>query len=181
MNNLDIQTVPNSLPDTKACCGCGQVFPATKQYFYYRKNKTGGRSPLNPCIACRRKWEETRPSRAEYDKQYVAKLRLQVLQHYSRSKVPYCACCGEDEYKFMALDHIEGNGLKHRRAAVKSLSTKLYYLWIIKNGFPPMFQVLCHNCNMAKGFHGECPHQKPRRVEYISRDYSQNRESTDYS
>ena len=26
--------------------------------------------------------------------------------------------------------------------------------------YPPGYQVLCHNCNLAKGFYGSCPHQK---------------------
>jgi hypothetical protein len=26
------------------------------------------------------------------------------------------------------------------------------------NEFPDGFQVLCHNCNLAKGYYGECPH-----------------------
>ena len=33
-------------------------------------------------------------------------------------------------------------------------------VWMIKNNFPKGFQVLCHNCNLAKGFYGKCPHEK---------------------
>ena len=32
--------------------------------------------------------------------------------------------------------------------------------WIIENNFPKGFQILCHNCNVAKGLYGECPHEK---------------------
>lgn len=32
--------------------------------------------------------------------------------------------------------------------------------WQRKNNYPKGFQVLCHNCNLAKGFYGKCPHQK---------------------
>ena len=28
-----------------------------------------------------------------------------------------------------------------------------------------IFQVLCHNCNMSKGFYGYCPHEKERENE----------------
>lgn len=31
--------------------------------------------------------------------------------------------------------------------------------WLRRNNYPNGFQVLCHNCNMAKGFYGKCPHQ----------------------
>ncbi len=33
------------------------------------------------------------------------------------------------------------------------------YSWLKKQGYPPGFQVLCHNCNLAKGYYGACPHQ----------------------
>ena len=33
------------------------------------------------------------------------------------------------------------------------------YRYLKIRGFPPGYQVLCHNCNQAKGFYGKCPHQ----------------------
>lgn len=32
--------------------------------------------------------------------------------------------------------------------------------WLKTNGYPDGFQTLCHNCNMAKGFYGICPHKE---------------------
>lgn len=32
--------------------------------------------------------------------------------------------------------------------------------WAIKNDFPDVFQVLCHNCNQAIGYYGSCPHKR---------------------
>ncbi len=32
--------------------------------------------------------------------------------------------------------------------------------WLITNNFPKGFQILCWNCNKAKGVLGKCPHQK---------------------
>ena len=34
--------------------------------------------------------------------------------------------------------------------------------WIIKNNFPDYFQILCQNCNFAKGMkknNNKCPHE----------------------
>jgi hypothetical protein len=31
---------------------------------------------------------------------------------------------------------------------------------LITNGFPSGFRTLCHNCNMAKGLYGTCPHER---------------------
>jgi hypothetical protein len=80
--------------------------------------------------------------------------RLIILNHYSNGN-PHCNCCGEKEIKFLAIDHINNNGAAHRREV--GAGTKMWK-WIIDNNFPNTFQILCHNCNMAKAFYGECPH-----------------------
>lgn len=69
---------------------------------------------------------------------------------------PICRCCGETELIFLALDHIKEDGAAHRRAI--GSGARNLYCWLIKNQFPPEFQVLCHNCNVAKSL-GGCPHQ----------------------
>ncbi len=79
--------------------------------------------------------------------------RTRILLYYSNNN-PQCSCCGEKEDKFLCLDHINGGGHQHR----KNIKNRIYE-WIIKNDFPKGFQILCHNCNMAKGFYGECPHK----------------------
>jgi len=83
------------------------------------------------------------------------KIKLEVMSHYSDGKV-ICACCSENIIEFLAIDHINGNGGKHR----KSLHGTNFYFWLKRNNFPLGFQVLCHNCNQAKGYFGECPHKK---------------------
>jgi hypothetical protein len=82
--------------------------------------------------------------------------RIAVLEHYGGSP-PRCACsgCGESRYEFLSIDHINGGGRKHRQ----SLGMKTLYQWLIKNGFPDGFRVLCHNCNQSIGLYGYCPHQ----------------------
>lgn len=90
----------------------------------------------------------------------LRRIRVFVLQHYSGT-IPKCACCGETEMKFLSLDHVNGGGTQHRKKITKDGSGKggnMAY-WIFRNGFPEGFQVLCHNCNMAKGFYGICPHK----------------------
>lgn len=34
-----------------------------------------------------------------------------------------------------------------------------FYRWIKAQGFPKHLRLLCHNCNMAYGLYGRCPHQ----------------------
>ena len=78
--------------------------------------------------------------------------RLIALKAYGGDP-PKCKCCGETENKFLALDHINGGGREHRKGKFH------FYRWLALNGFPKGLQVLCHNCNMAKGFYGRCPHE----------------------
>src|SRR5882757_158077 len=40
-------------------------------------------------------------------KKYYNKSRVEVLGHYSKGKFE-CACCGENIYQFLTLDHING-------------------------------------------------------------------------
>jgi hypothetical protein len=86
-------------------------------------------------------------------------LKSKVFEAYGGKK---CSCCGETIQEFLMLDHIENDGAKHRKELGKTKSSgKGLYLWIIKNNFPPMFQVLCANCNWGKKMNnGICPHKE---------------------
>ncbi len=96
----------------------------------------------------------------EYSNNYVKeahqKKRLIVIRFYGGNP-PKCKCCSEQEYKFLSIDHIVGGRGKQKIGGEKSGYT--LYGWLIKNNFPKGFQVLCHNCNMAKGLYGRCPHE----------------------
>ena len=73
-----------------------------------------------------------------------------------------CACCGIDNYEFMAIDHINGGGNKHRRDN-KTGAGLQFYRWLKKNKYPKAFRVLCHNCNVSYGLYGYCPHTSPSK------------------
>ena len=88
-----------------------------------------------------------------YLREYNKRNRLLVLAAYGGA----CACCSERRPEFLALDHIYGDGAEHRKAT-GLLGTQLVN-WLIKNGMPRgQFQILCHNCNTAKGKDRTCPH-----------------------
>jgi len=102
--------------------------------------------------------------------------RLRVLQYYSKhhssSDIPCCNCCGLNEHvNFLAIDHIAGRKQMESEPELVKLgySSKLKSIdlvrWIIKNDFPDGFQILCHNCNSAKGWYGICPHEAKRLAE----------------
>jgi hypothetical protein len=92
------------------------------------------------------------PERERY-RRYRRKLREVVFGHYGR----VCACCGTTER--LGIDHVNGDGRAHRRAlGLKSggQSTR-FYAWLVRQGFPPGYQVLCAPCNGAKGNGPACP------------------------
>ena len=88
---------------------------------------------------------------------YAKKLRLDVLQAYGNK----CACCGENGYEFLAIDHINGGGAKQRKELG---GQNPFYLWLRRNNYPSGFRILCHNCNQALGAYGYCPHNNLTNV-----------------
>jgi len=83
-------------------------------------------------------------------------VRDQAYQAYGGYK---CNCCGVTERAFLSIDHINNDGAKHKRECNIKTGEQLYR-WIVRNKFPPMFQVLCMNCQWGKRNNGGiCPHQ----------------------
>jgi hypothetical protein len=82
---------------------------------------------------------------------YRARDKKIVFEHYGNK----CVCCGEDNIKFLTIDHIDGGGHIHRQKVGSRV-----YSSIITDGFPLNYQILCYNCNCAKGIYGICPHQE---------------------
>ena len=79
----------------------------------------------------------------EKAKEKQKRLKLEVLRHYS----PDLKCrCGFSDVRALSIDHIKGNGFKHR----KEIGNVNFYQWIKKNNFPKGFQVLCFNCQWIK-------------------------------
>lgn len=92
-------------------------------------------------------------------------LRRKVVAHYGGK----CACCGDVTYEFMAIDHIYGGGLEHKRKFAISGGTHLVH-WLSGNNFPMGFRILCHNCNIAIKDGRPCPHETQRAAEQLTRE-----------
>ena len=82
------------------------------------------------------------------------KARKLVFDHYGNR----CVCCGETHWEFLTLDHTNNDGAK-RRKDLNIRGGYTTYRWLIRNNFPEGFQLLCMNCNFAKGMQGYCPHK----------------------
>ena len=73
---------------------------------------------------------------------------------------PRCNCCGEKKTEFLSVDHINGGGNKERETNNLSSSDQFYRFVRDSNNPKLKYQILCFNCNLAKGFNGSCPHNK---------------------
>ena len=143
----------------KVCTKCGEGKPIDAFYENHQSPSNGPRSICKGCMKIQRdSWRmQNRSRHLKMQTEYDRKIRHKVLYFYSNGKME-CGCCGETENKFLTLDHINNDGAEHRR------NTKGHtFGWLIRNGMPTGFQVLCMNCNFAKGKYGECPHETRRR------------------
>ena len=140
----------------KQCLSCNTALPIPR----------GARQQR--CKPCASKWKDQH--RSEYYKEHKRlhrktnkynesvrrkKLRLEAIEKYGGC----CACCGESEYNFMAIDHINGGGNKHLKE-IGVHSGAPFMAWLKRQGWPEEYRVLCHNCNMSRGFYGYCPHER---------------------
>jgi len=104
-------------------------------------------------------YQKHRKELQEKARQKRLKIRLEVIKYYGGK----CICCGEDCMEFLTIDHIKGEGRKHRRSLG---GANRFYNWLRKNNFPKGFQVLCMNCNWGKRMNnGVCPHVRKRQAE----------------
>jgi len=117
-----------------------------------------------------RKWRESnRPRYRELARNWNNKTRRDrkeiVFSHYSNGKIN-CNCCGITGIEFLTVDHVvsrkkmEGDTQLMKLGYSAKLIGKDLYKWLEMNNFPVGFQILCWNCNFAKGSLGKCPHER---------------------
>jgi len=119
---------------------------------YYLKNQVRLRE-------YRRQWCLTERGQ-QTRKEYRDKIRLTVLSHYSQGKL-VCNCCGESNYGFLTLDHINSDGWKEKKKEYRRHAGWKSYKTLIDKGFPEGYQVLCYNCNCGRDKTPSkiCPHK----------------------
>lgn len=146
----------------------GKKFPRKNPFcLICKRSKIDKSTGTSYCRPCTNKYRIKRYHRDIEKSRRLAReahhrTKRRVIEHYGGDP-PKCACCGEKIYEFLSLDHVKNDGKTHRKEV--GMGMRVFY-WIIRNGFPKGFQILCFNCNLAKGFSGSCPHQnkKARKV-----------------
>jgi 5-methylcytosine-specific restriction endonuclease McrA len=100
--------------------------------------------------------KRNRPRLRLQDRARRLKIKLDGIKQYGGK----CVCCGISEVKFLTIDHINGRS-KEKKYPCGSKPTGLM-LWVMlkRLGWPKSnYQLLCFNCNCAKGIYGTCPHK----------------------
>lgn len=105
------------------------------------------------CFNCNCRPLRSRPfSSLSQNGKYLRRLRHKVINAYGGK----CKCCGLNDETILTLDHPNNDGGEHRRQLG---GTQKVYMWLIRNGFPPGYRLLCWNCNSGrKCAGGICPH-----------------------
>ena len=136
--------------------------PDVKSRYALRQKKYRARPEIK---LKNKKYNETRntPERRIEVKTIRDKLKIQILSEYSKrhsnSDIPCCNCCGENSHTdFLNVDHIDGK--KHLPQEEQKLGGNNLNRWLKRNNYPDGFQILCWNCNLAKGLFGVCPHKE---------------------
>jgi hypothetical protein len=94
----------------------------------------------------------------EYYQARYRRMKAAALQAYGN----VCQCCGESNWKFLTIDHIDENGGEHRRSIFGKNAGNMLE-WFHRNNFPPGYRTLCYNCNCARSRNGGiCPHKEPQ-------------------
>lgn len=143
----------------KFCIDC--LTPLTNE----NTNKYDRNASQYICKGChksrdKKRYENRKEIIREQQRGYDLSVKMKIIEAYGGK----CVCCGENILEFLTIDHINNDGAADRKDNKHGSGGKLYR-WLIKNGFPKEnYQILCYNCNCAKGFFGYCPHNKPEAI-----------------
>lgn len=149
-----------------------RIIGASKEYYFRNKEKKNAYSReyfqknKTHLSELKKKWMEENSEKIRlYKKKYFEvnrsacyqrtrkrqrELRIEVLNSYGHR----CICCGENREPFLTIEHVRGDGAKHRREVKRRV-----YEDLKRRGFPKDgYTILCWNCNCAKSGGRICPH-----------------------
>ena len=136
MNEKSPGVLYKYMKNTKICYKCKKKL----HYSQFYKNKSHPDGLRSECKEC----DKSRTAAASRRRQKTFKNK--VVFYYTKG-LNKCTKCEFDDIRALTVDHIDGGGNKHIKEA--KISGNLYK-WLIKNKYPPNFQILCMNCQFIK-------------------------------
>lgn len=87
---------------------------------------------------------------------YTKNLKNKFFEMYGNK----CSCCGENNIKFLTLQHINNDGSNERgKNRSSNRDNRKSYRIATKEYKPDKYETLCWNCNCASFIYGICPHK----------------------
>lgn len=170
---------PSLFEGKKQCRVCKKSKDIKKFMLYDSRGKTYRK---NICLRCEREWQRqhaVKPSTRERSRLWAKRYRERNREAYNERNRKWkavrrekdrdliyksyggkCSCCGETNSKFFTIDHVNNDGHIQRKEGIYTSGSQ-FYRDIIKQNFPPIYQILCFNCNLGRARNGGvCPHQE---------------------
>jgi hypothetical protein len=158
---------PHQIPSSSNCVGCGVLLDSDNHFSFHAIDE------VSLCKRCVLERSIRRPTAQDkYDddgmsleqrrlsnKSYVLKSRLTLIEGYGG----VCVCCGETDYMFLTIDHINNDGFLEKMAFNNVPGA--FYRSLVERGFPTdNYRLLCSNCNSCRGAYGVCYHELCREL-----------------
>lgn len=105
-------------------------------------------------VYSKRLYQKNKETKKEYQRKLTREYKQSFLDMYGGK----CACCGETIFDFLTIEHKQGQQKATRRTGLVA------YRDSVKEYRPDLYEVLCWNCNCAKGKLGYCPHNPPETI-----------------
>ena len=139
--------IHRSNSEERRCTTCRKILPR----FAFYKNKSTPSGLDNNCKNCRKANEKKRY--AEGKKPDIYGYKDEAKRIVGNGNLS-CVCCGNKNFEWLQIDHIEPirRGI-NRKISFAQLTKKIALGEIPSN----KFQLLCGSCNFAKGANEKCP------------------------
>jgi hypothetical protein len=92
--------------------------------------------------------ERTKFYNRRYHDEVVPLYKESCINMYTNGEAT-CRWCGQGDMDVLCLDHVNDDGKQHAKVSGHRCGQYLFR-WLMKNDYPPGFQVLCASCNMKK-------------------------------
>lgn len=155
------------MEDKKTCRKCGDEKPINK---FRIRRKGDAIFADNICMACRGKTE-------------TARLRLEMFEAFGWK----CYCCGEEHPQFLTLEHVNGGRHFYGRRYGRDENSRQSNTYVEirrakREGWDRTnWELLCMNCNHAKGHYGQCPHRSGIGKEQVLESLKQTMKGIGYT
>lgn len=107
---------------------------------------------------CGKERQRCQKASSRWNRDSRQRRKARVIRHYGGR----CTCCGVEQLSVLTIDHPQNNGREERQRLGRQGMGHNFYRWLIKQGFPPGYAVLCFNCNCGRARNGGvCPHKQP--------------------